>query len=155
MKRIMIAGIALLTALPGIAQSQNPMNTQEITNTHNTLFKALQDKNETALRQGLMGSFSFISANGDLQEKETFITAFAMNPVVQLPLLVTSEEKARIVGETAVMTSVVHINIVRDSSKDTTPVDLWERFTETYVRENGHWKLLAMQATYMKSVGSK
>lgn len=155
MKRIMITGFALLAALPGYAQSASAMNTakqqtEEVTAVHNGLFKALQDKSETAIRQGLQETFTFISANGDLQEKEAFITGFAMNPVIQLPLLETSEEKIHIIGGTAVMTSVVHINIIRDIDKDKTPVDLWERFTETYIREEGRWRLLAMQATYMK-----
>lgn len=123
---------------------------EQVLKTHQALYKALPEKSATVLESILRPEFVFTSANGDLQDRAVFLAAFALNAAVGIPLLQTSEQKITVVGNTAVLTALMHIHIIRNVQTDPVVRDLWERVTETYVQQDGQWKLLSLQATYTK-----
>lgn len=143
MKNILI--FVLLLAV-GQTKAQE-MNTTPVLQLHKELLAAIAAKNEPFLREHIRQEFLFTSANGDLLNKEAFVKGFAMNPALKLPLFEPSEQQVIIVNEVAVVTAIVHINIIRGNNA---PEDLWERITETYIQDKGQWKLLASQATFIK-----
>ena len=130
---------------------ENSQTKVEIMETHRALNEALPLKSESVLREKLRDEFVFTSANGDKMDKETFLKNFALNPGVRISLLNTSEQHVVDIGQTAVLTGVLHIRLSIGPANESSENDLWERITETYVNQAGTWKMLALQATYFKN----
>jgi hypothetical protein len=156
MKQLLFTALFLWMAPIIYAQTQSTVGKtspvmDQILETHKALYKALPEKSATVLESILRPEFVFTSANGDRQDRQSFLTGFALNAAVGIPLLQTSEQKIILVDNTAVLTALMHIHIIRNVNTDTTVRDLWERATETYVKQGGQWKLLSLQATYTKN----
>ncbi len=149
MKKIMWMALALSAVTTPAQVNQTAMEQQTVLNLHTGLYKTLVNKDEPQLRNCLAEAFVFTSANADVQYKEAFIKDFAMNPQIKLPLMSTSDQKITVVNNTAVLTALIHINIIRNIQKDNTAIELWERLTETYIKQEGQWRLLALHATYV------
>ena len=130
---------------------ENSRNKVEIMEIHHALNEALPLKSESVLREKLRDEFVFTSANGEKMDKETFLKSFALNPGVHISLWNTSEQHIVDIGETAVLTGVLHIKLSIGAASESNEKDLWERVTETYVNQAGTWKLLALQATYFSN----
>lgn len=141
--------ISIYAQVQPVVSKSTPVMDQ-ILETHKALYKALPGKSATVLESILRPEFVFTSANGDLMDRPGFLAGFALNAAVSIPLLQTSEQKIILADNTAVLTALMHIHIIRNVNTDTTLRDLWERVTETYVRQGGQWKLLSLQATYTK-----
>ncbi len=157
MKKLIVTGFLMLS-LTNFSYSQfkklameNSQIKVEIMQTHHALNDALPLKSESVLREKLRDEFVFTSANGDKMDKETFLKNFALNPGVQISLLNTSEQHIVDIGQTAVLTGVLHIKLNIGPANESNEKDLWERITETYVNQAGTWNLLALQATYFKN----
>lgn len=155
MKQLMAIAALFLMSTSGYGQTSDNIMEQHtaqeaaILQVHDRLYQALVAKEESPLQTCLHPAFRFTSANADVQQKEQFLTGFALNPLVRLPSVVTSEKEVTIVDRTAVVTALAHIRIIRNTAKDNTVLELWERLTETYVLQHDRWQLLAMQATYI------
>lgn len=148
-----LTGAFLLTGICMYAQNKNAtMNIEkekeQVLVVHKQIFEAIANKIEAPVRNNLQEAFVFTTANADVLQKDAFIKGFVMNPAIKLPLFVSTEEQVLIVDHVAVVTAVVHINIVR--ANETAVRDLWERITGTYMKQGNEWKLLALQATYMQ-----
>jgi len=120
---------------------------QTIIQLHRTIMQAVKDKNGAPLHESLKSDFMITSATAELWNKDKFINGFALNPSLQFPEFAPQDQQVIISESTAVLTALVHIKIVR--SAGATPEELWERTTETYVQQQGVWKLLALQATFV------
>lgn len=148
-------------AIPGIILSllflfqfqlhaQNEKTTtmqQTIIQLHRTIMEAVKNKNGAPLHESLKSDFIFTSATAELWNKDKFINGFALNPSLQFPEFAPQDQQVIINDNTAVLTALVHIKIARSAAVP--PDELWERTTETYVKEQGVWKLLALQATFL------
>ncbi|HEY8958885.1 nuclear transport factor 2 family protein [Chitinophaga sp.] len=148
-------------AIPGIILSllllfqfqlhaQNEKTTtmqQTIIQLHRTIMEAVKNKNGAPLHESLKNDFIFTSATAELWNKDKFINGFALNPSLQFPEFAPQDQQVIINDNTAVLTALVHIKIIRGTVA--APDELWERTTETYVKEQGAWKLLALQATFL------
>lgn len=142
--------LSLLLLFQSQLHAQNEKKTtmqQTIIQIHRTIVKAVKDKNGTPLQESLRNDFVFTSATAELWDKDTFIKGFALNPSLQFPEFAPQDQKVIIYDNTAVLTALVHIKIVRGAAA--TPDELWERITETYVKQEGVWKLLALHATFL------
>ncbi|MBS0030102.1 nuclear transport factor 2 family protein [Chitinophaga sp. 22321] len=140
--------IALQIAMiAGYGQSKNQdMQTQEILDVNRQLFKGTAEKTEAMIRENIADGFLFTTANADVLDKEGYIKGFALHPSIKISLLSTSDEHVTISGSTAILIGVAHIRIAMN---DEAPRDLLERITGTYILADGHWKMLAMHATYI------
>ena len=151
--KIVLTGTFLLTGICMYAQNKNAtMNAEkekeQVLVVHKQIFEAIANKNEAPVRSNLQEAFVFTNANADVQQKDAFIKGFVMNPAIKLPVFVSTEEQVLLVDHVAIVTAVVHINIIRPN--ETVVRDLWERITGTYIKQGNEWTLLAMQATYMQ-----
>jgi ketosteroid isomerase-like protein len=151
--KLVLTGAILLTGICIYAQNKNvTMKTEkekeQVLQVHRQIFNAIAKKTEAPVANNLHDAFLFTSANADVQAKDAFIKGFVMNPAIQLPVFVSSDENVMVIDNTAIITAVAHINIVRPN--ETVVRDLWERITGTYIKQGNHWKLLALQATYMQ-----
>lgn len=150
MKKTIIA-VAILLATVFVHAQSNTKNMQsekeQVLQIHKKIYAAIANKKDTQLQEMLNAEFIFTSANADVWDKEKFLKGFVMHPAIDLPLFVTSEENIIIIDNTAICIALAHINIKRGDQ----PVrELWERVTETYVKQLGQWKLLAIQATFVQ-----
>ncbi len=123
---------------------------QQLLTIHQALYKALPERAEPIIQETLHPEFVFSSANGDIQAKGSFIKDFVMNASIKIQSLATSQQKLVIIDNTAILTCLMHIQIIRDVTKDNTVLELWERVTETYVQQGTTWKIVALHATYTK-----
>ena len=152
-QKIVLTGAILLTGICMCAQNKNvTMNTEkekeQVLVVHKQIFEAIANKKETPVRNNLHEAFVFTNANADVQQKDAFIKGFVMNPAIKLPVFISTDEQVLIVDNVAIVTAVVHINIIR--ANETIVRDLWERITGTYMKQENEWTLLALQATYMQ-----
>jgi hypothetical protein len=150
--KIVLTGSILLTGICMYAQNKKAtMNVEKekelVLVVHKQIFEAIANKKEAPVRNNLLDAFVFTTANADVQQKDAFIKDFVMNPAIKLPVFVSTEEQVLIVEHVAIVTAVVHINIIR--ANETVVRDLWERITGTYIKQGNEWKLLALQATYI------
>jgi hypothetical protein len=129
------------------AQIEKTTPMQMVIKLHRTIMKAVKDKNGAPLYESLKNDFIFTSATAELWSKDKFINGFALNPSLQFPEFEPQDQQVIINGNTAVLTALVHIKIIRNAGA--APEELWERTTETYVKQQGAWKLLALQATFL------
>ena len=149
-KAIQATALSLLFFFQSQLQAQIEKTTtmqQTVIQLHRTIMKAVKDKNGILLYESLKSDFIFTSATAELWSKDKFITGFALNPSFQFPEFAPQDQQVIINDNTAVLTALVHIKIVR--SAGAAPEELWERTTETYVKQQGVWKLLALQATFL------
>jgi|GEM_PF-1387171 len=143
MKQLLLTVNLLLMTAITYAQSAEK---EQVLNINRQLFKGTSEKIESLIRENMEDAFLFTTANADVMDKETYISGFALHPAISIPLLNTSEENVIIVGNTAILTALAHINISRNNAA---PNDLWERITGTYIMQDGRWKILALHATYL------
>ncbi|WP_310392514.1 nuclear transport factor 2 family protein [Hymenobacter sp.] len=126
-------------------QTASNTDQAQVLQLHSQLLVAVAARDEATLEKRLNSGFVFTSANAEVLTKAGFIKGFAMNSAIQLPVFAGSEQRVTIEGGTAVVTAVLHISII---SGKMPARELWERITETYVKEQGQWSLLASHATY-------
>jgi hypothetical protein len=117
-KKIAITSVILLVAVLIYAQTKNramisDQEKEQVLQIHKKIFNAIAEKTETVMRENMQNDFLFTSANADVQDKETFIKGFAMNPAIKLPLFVSSNENVIVKDNTAILTAIVHINIIK------------------------------------------
>lgn len=155
MKQMLLTGLLLWITSMLCGQTTPQTNKtipamEQVLLAHQALYKALPEKSATVLESILRPEFVFTSAIGDLMDRSSFLAGFDLNAAVGIPLLQTSEQKITVIENTAVLTALMHINIIRNVKTDSTVRDLWERITETYIKQGQEWKLLSLQATYTK-----
>jgi hypothetical protein len=150
MKKNMIAVVLVLATAFTHAQTNHKTmqpEKEQLLQMHKKIYEAIGGKKGSDLQDMLKPEFTFTSANAEVWDKAKFINGFALHPAIALPLFVTSEENIIIIDNTAICTALAHINIKRGDQ----PVqELWERVTETYIKQLEQWKLLAIQATYVQ-----
>lgn len=151
MKKVILATVlSLLLSFQSQLQAQTKTTTamqQTVIQLHHIIMKAIKDKNGAPLNESLKNNFIFTSATAELWSKDKFINGFALNPSLQFSEFAPQDQQVIIDDNTAVLTALVHIKIVR--SAGAAPEELWERTTETYVKQQSDWKLLALQATFL------
>ncbi|MBO9729621.1 MAG: nuclear transport factor 2 family protein [Chitinophaga sp.] len=146
--RAMLLPLLLLFQFQLHAQNEKTTTMQQtIIQLHRNIMKAVKDKNGAPLQESLKSDFIFTSATADLWNKDKFINGFALNPSLQFPEFAPQDQQVIMNDHAAVLTALVHIKIVRGAGA--APEELWERTTETYVKEQGGWKLLALHATFL------
>jgi hypothetical protein len=149
-KVILVTVLSLLLSSQSQLQAQIKTTTamqQTVIQLHSIIMKAIKDKNGMPLHESLKNNFIFTSATAELWSKDKFINGFALNLSLQFSEFAPQDQQVIIDDNTAVLTALVHIKIVR--SVGAAPEELWERTTETYVKQQGAWKLLALQATFL------
>lgn len=128
-------------------KTQSRTMEQEVIATHVTMLRAIKEKDGNPLRAIIEDNLSFTSATAEVWNKARFIDGFVLNPQIGFPEFNSSERVVRLYEKTAILTALYHIRITRKPGAD--PEELYERVTETYIKINSKWKLMAMQATFV------
>jgi hypothetical protein len=151
MKKVVVLILLTLPSVTGLTQTSGKMISSkteqdaELTMLHESINAAILEKNRSILSQRLDDAFVFTSADAQMFDKKKFIDGFVMNPGVLFTILETLEKTVVFRGSTAIVFSVVKIQIQANGKKR----DLLERLTETYISDDAHWKALTFHATYL------
>src|SRR5579863_1655754 len=98
-------------------------------------FEASVTKDGKVMGERLHENFVFISPKAIELRRGPFINNFVLNPGVILEVFEPTEQQISIVGDTALA-----VGLVKAKFKDNPLFNV--RFSMTYVRQDGDWKLL-------------
>jgi ketosteroid isomerase-like protein len=129
------------------AQSVGPKSgssdrTDEIRALENAFDAAIVRRDVSALDKMTSDDFTLISLNGDLHVKAEVLKYFATH-ASESEYRKTDNLRFRVYGDAAVVTGNT-IHTVQENGKDRSDA---YRFTHVYIRQKGHWLLVAVQPT--------
>jgi ketosteroid isomerase-like protein len=143
---------ALLMLMAGIsaglwAQSVGPKSvssdpTEEIRALENAFDEAIVRRDVSALDKMTSDDFTLVSLNGDLNAKAEVLKYFATH-ASEYEYRKTDNLRIRVYGDAAVVTGRT-IETVQENGKGHSDA---YRFTRVYIRQKGHWLLVALQPT--------
>ena len=103
---------------------------------------AIVRKDAAKVEANLSDDFLHIDVNGNMADKEQFMAAILSPDLVMKPYVV-DEFTLRVFGDTA----LVHGATVMTGTYKGVPFRSHYRFTDTYFREAGEWRLVNVQTT--------
>jgi len=106
---------------------------------------AIVNKDRKAIADNMSESFFMIGSSGETENKAQFI-ADLTSPEIKIEPYTVDEFKIRIYGNTALINGATNMHGVEGGKPFTTHY----RFTDTYVKEGGAWRIVNVQTTRIK-----
>lgn len=119
---------------------------QEVRELELRRFKALTDQDTAALDQILSDDLTYTHSSAHVDTKATYIASIRSGELKYVSI-VPDELKVRVYGSAAVITGRAEFK--SESHGQAATMQL--RFTDTYVRQNGHWQMVAWESTRIPS----
>ena len=119
---------------------------QEVRELELRRFKALTDQDTAALDQILSDGLTYTHSSAHVDTKATYI-ALIRSGELKYVSIVPDELKVRVYGNAAVITGRAEFK--SESHGQAATMQL--RFTDTYVRQNGRWQMVAWESTRILS----
>ena len=152
MKKLLIGIVIFITTLQLVAAQTTSAKTNQNNKTEQELLKANQEY-DTALLRGdaaaldrlYADEFVYTNPDGEIRDKAQQL-AFTRSGDLKFQSAQSSDVKVRVYGKTAVMTG-------RFNAKGTFKgenIDVRERYTAVWVKQNGRWRLVAEQGNFIK-----
>ena len=139
--RLLVCAGALLGAVVadarGVAQDE-----QELLRVEAALCRAFEAGDARMLRGGLDLGFTLVDSRGEVTDYERNIADVARREP-RYDVFRNHEQRIRLYGDAAVVTGVTTVKGV--AGKDAFAADF--RYTDTWIRRDGHWKLAASHAS--------
>ena len=145
MKRSILAGaILLLTliSLPASAQETSPDAIKEVRQLERQWLDAYEQLDDAAMRRIVADDFTIVFPDGSGQTKADILAMLerGRNSKRPSPRFTTEEVQARVYGDTVILSGRV---ITQSKRPDGTEVREASRYTDTYVRRDGRWQVVA------------
>lgn len=99
-------------------------------------------KDRAAIEKNLHPRFFQIDIRGTRNERAAFVAAL-LDPKLQLDPYTVQELDVRLYGDTALLSGTTQIG----GRFDGQPFAIHYRYIDTYVREDGEWRVAAVQVT--------
>lgn len=115
---------------------------QEVRELELRRFKALTDQDTAALDQVLSDDLTYTHSSAHVDTKATYIASIRSGELKYVSI-VPDELKVRVYGNAAVITGRAEFK--SESHGQAATMEL--RFTDTYVRQNGGWQMVAWEST--------
>ena len=106
--------------------------------------QAIVRKDAAAIASNMADSFRQIDSQGNLSDKPSFVSAITSDRLVIFPYQ-PEDVVIRLYGATALITGTTSLHGTWDGKPFTTHY----RYTDTYVRSNGTWRVVNVQTTEM------
>lgn len=106
--------------------------------------QAVQEKDQAALALLISPELVYIDYDGSLMNRREYV-ASVLSHVMHVDHIANESIRVNVYGEAAVVTAVYH----ERGQKKGKHYDLRERFTDTWVRQNGGWKCVASESTLL------
>jgi ketosteroid isomerase-like protein len=134
--------IALFVALLATAHAQTPEQAKTL---DRKWADATMHADAAALNDLLADDLTYTHTGGNTQTKAEFI-ASVREKKIRYDSIEFEDTNARVYGNTAVITSRVHVKVTVDGRD----VTLHPCFLHIWVKRNGRWQLVAHQATQIQ-----
>ena len=148
MKHLICVCILALTALPSFAQTKSGEVTtaspveQEIISLEHERLKAFAQDDKATFERLVTDDLTMTHSSGEVANKAELMAVMRPStPERPLPALSTEDVKVRVYGDAAVMTGRL-VETARDGRRV-----FVLRFTNTYIKQEGRWRMSAGQLT--------
>jgi len=108
--------------------------------------QAMLAGNLPVLNEFLSADLTYVHSGGQLETKSEFIERLKTGHL-RYRRLDREEVRARVYGETAVITGRAHVEVDADGEKRAFEI----RFLDVWVRQNGRWQMVAWESTRLTS----
>lgn len=134
-------GVLILIASCAYATAQNDA-AQEVRKMERAWLDAYEQHDEKAMDAIVADDFTITFPDGSIQTKSQIIASLKMPRRTggPIPKFHTEEVQARVYGDTVILTGRVVTEYQRDGQ---TISKEQQRYTDTYVRRNGRWQVVA------------
>jgi uncharacterized protein (TIGR02246 family) len=138
--RLCLVILMLITSC-GYAAAQNDA-AQAAQKLERAWLDAYEQHDEKAMTAIVADDFTITFPDGSMQTKAQILTSLKISPGMQRPSpkFHTEEVKARVYGDTVILTGRVVTEYQRDGQ---TMSKEQQRYTDTYVKRNGLWQVVA------------
>ena len=105
-------------------------------------YEAMKRADREALEQLLADDLTYVHTSGRVETKSQFINSIESGEILYRSID-REDVQVRIYGSTAVVTGLANVNVELRGQVE----HLRIRFIDVYVRQNGHWNMVAWQST--------
>jgi ketosteroid isomerase-like protein len=144
MKRLTAITVLMLISA-ALAFSQTNKSERELFKANQEYDAAIKSNDVKTLEQIFADEFVYTTPDGEVRDKAQQL-AFTRSGDLKFESAQSSDVKVRVYGKTAVMTG-------RFDAKGTFKgknIDVRERYTAVWVKQNGRWQLVAEQGNFIK-----
>lgn len=141
---VFVIALASALSLCGCLTSQNisPGTATQLREQADAWDRAIVRKDLTAISQNMADSFRHIDSEGHLSNKTQFLSGITSDKLVIQPYE-PEDVEIRFYGDVALMTGTTKLQGAYDGK----PFKAHYRYTDTYFREAGTWRIVSVQTT--------
>ena len=110
------------------------------------LARAMRENDADGIARMLSDDWAVISAHGDVGEGKDVFPSGIRAGVLTRKTYEISEPRARVVGNTAVVTTKVHLAGMFNGK----PFDVMERVSDVFIWKDGTWKAILTHETFIR-----
>jgi ketosteroid isomerase-like protein len=137
MKHVVLISLAALLA-PALLHAQQSDEVKSVFEAERQLALVYQKGDVEGIARGVMEDYTLINSRGKMSTRADDIAeATKKDPAYEI--FENSEMKARVHGTTAIVTGITHAKGMSGGK----PFDARFLFTDTFVKDNGQWRLAA------------
>jgi ketosteroid isomerase-like protein len=110
------------------------------------LARAMRENDADGIAHMLSDDWAVISAHGDVGEGKDVFPSGIRSGVLTRKTYEISAPRARVVGNTAVVTTKVHLAGIFNGK----PYDVMERVSDVFIWKDGTWKAILTHETFIR-----
>lgn len=148
MIRLLVCATLLLGAV--VADARDVTQEDELLRVEAALCHAFEAGDARFLRSALDRSFTLVDSHGEVTDYDRNIADVARRQP-RYEVFRNHEQKIRLYGEAAIVIGITTVKGV--AGKDAFAADF--RYTDTWIRRGGHWKLAASHASRLQAPVSR
>jgi ketosteroid isomerase-like protein len=145
MRKILLGLFLAIPAVHVCAQNANKTLEVALRKQADAWDVAIVKKDRKAIADNMSESFFMIGSSGETENKAQFV-ADLTSPNITIEPYTVDEFKVRIYGDTALINGATNMHGVEGGK----PFSSHYRFTDTYVKEGGVWRIVNVQTTRIK-----
>lgn len=141
--------ILLMSIIGGGSAATQDDAAQAVQKLERAWLDAYEQHDAKAMDAIVADDFSITFPNGSMQTKPQIIASLNRSRPAGTPTMKfrTEEVRARVYGETVILTGLVVTEVQRDGKTISTEQ---QRYTDTYVKRNGRWQVVASHLSNAK-----
>lgn len=129
---------AILLAVAAPLRADQTGETNAVLQAERELCQAYQASNAAGIARGVMEDYTLINSQGKMSTRaDDLAEARKRNP--QYEIFANRDMKVRVHGDTAIVTGITRTKGISGGK----PFDAEFLFTDTFIKDHGHWRLAA------------
>jgi uncharacterized protein (TIGR02246 family) len=136
--RLILTLLAIFVAVAAFAQTADPI--AEVRALERQWLDAYEKRDAEAMKRIVADDFTIYFGDGSMQTKADILAMLARGAGKPGPTFTTEDVRARVYGDTVILTGRVITEMQRGDGTKSRDAS---RYTDTYVRRNGQWQVVA------------